>query len=77
MPHVCALEDADAGVGAQALVELAVGDVDGEHAGRPPLQQAVGEAAGGRARVESGPPADIDPEPVEGGVELLPSPADE
>jgi hypothetical protein len=58
-------------------MELAVADVDRDHVGRAPLEQAVGEAAGGRTGVESGSSTDVDPERVEGGVELLASPADE
>ena len=42
--------DRDPGVLAQAEVELAVADVDGHHRRRPPLEEAVGEAAGGRPR---------------------------
>ena len=40
------------GVGPQALVELVVADVDGDHLGRAVLEGAVGEAPGRGAAVE-------------------------
>ena len=55
-PHVGPLADLDPGIGPQPLVELAVADVDRHDLGRAPLEQAVGEPAGGRAGVER-PPA--------------------
>ena len=53
-----ALADLDPRVGPQPLVELAVADVDGHDRGRPALEQAVGEPAGGGAerRGPGGPP---------------------
>ena len=58
-------------------MKLAVADVDRHDLGRAPLQQAVRETAGGRASVES-PPADHGQrEVVEGGIELVATPADE
>ena len=62
---------------AQARVELAVADVDGDHLRRAALEQAVGEAAGRRAGVEGPRPRDVDPEPLERGVELLAAPPHE
>ena len=61
----------DAGIGAQALVELVAAHVERHHVRRAALEQAVGEAAGGRAGVEHPEPGDVDAEVVEGGVELL------
>ena len=49
---VDALDHGHARVLAQAPVELAVGDVERDHVRRAALQQAVGEAAGGRADVQ-------------------------
>ena len=40
---------------AQALVQLAVADVDGVDLGRPPLEEAVGEPPGGRSGIEGAP----------------------
>ena len=51
----------DPRVGPQALVELAVADVDGDDRGRAPLQQAVGEAAGGRPASRARRPATSTP----------------
>ena len=52
-------------------------DVDGVDVGGPPLEEAVGEATGGGARIERAPAFGGDRKPREGGVELLPTPADE
>ncbi len=46
------LEDHDARIVAQSPIELAVADVERDHARRPALQQHVGEAAGRGADVE-------------------------
>ena len=67
----------DARVGPHGGVELTVTDVDGHHLRRAPLQEAVGEAPGRGARVEGAHVADVEPEPLEGGVELLPAPPHE
>jgi hypothetical protein len=77
VPDVRPFPHGDPGVGAQAGVELAPAHVDRHHVGRSPLQQAVGEPTGGRAGVERDAPGGIDREPLEGGVELLASSADE
>ena len=61
---------------AQAVVELAVGDVQGDHVGRSALEQAVGEAAGGRADVERAAAGDGEPERVERVGELDPAAGD-
>jgi hypothetical protein len=45
--------------------------------GRPPLEEAVGEATGGRSGIEHAPARRVDREPREGGIELLSSPAHE
>ena len=49
---------------AQAQVELAVADVDGDDLGRPGLQQHVGEPAGGGAGVQAAPPGHRHIEPL-------------
>ena len=63
-------ERAHARVGGEPGVELAVPDVDGDHAFRPAPEQHVGEAAGRGADVEAGEARGIEPEGVERGGEL-------
>ena len=75
--NVLALVDGDARVGSQPLVELPVADVDGDHPGRAALQEAVGEAARRCTGVQRHPTGDRHGEARQGGVELLPAPADE
>ena len=75
--HVDPLEDGHPLVGAQPLVQLPVPDIDGVDVGCPPLEQAVGEAPGRCTRIERAPAGGSDGEPGEGGIELLPAPADE
>ena len=58
------------GVVAKAPLELSVADVEGDHARRVVLEQAVGEAADGGADVEAGATLHLDPEDVEGALEL-------
>ncbi len=58
-------------------MELAVAHVHGHHRGRPPLQEAVGEPAGGGAGVEGPPAGHVDAEAGQRGLELLAPPADE
>jgi hypothetical protein len=58
-------------------VQLAVAHVDGHHLACAALEQAVGEAAGRCAGVEGAPAVDVDGEPVERGIELLPAAPDE
>ena len=58
---VGALDHGHALVLAQAVVELAVGDVERDHVGRAALEQAVGEAAGRGADVERAAAGDVDP----------------
>ena len=52
-------------------MELAVADVDGDHAGGAALEQDVAEAAGGGAEVEAVEPGRFDAERVEPVLELL------
>ena len=54
--RVHALEDGHARVVAQPRMQLAVADVERDHVRRAVLEQAVGEAAGGRADVEAAQP---------------------
>ena len=67
---VGALDHGHARVLAQAVVELAVGDVERDDVLRPALEQAVGEAAGGGADVERAAAADVDLQGVERVREL-------
>ena len=53
VPGVDALEHGDAVVGAEPRVQLAVADVERDHAGRAGLEEAVREPAGRRADVEA------------------------
>jgi aminoglycoside 6'-N-acetyltransferase len=75
-PRICPFEDDDARVLADPRVQLAVANVQRDHACCAALEQNVGEAAGGGADVEAGPPGRIDAEGVEGVGELGPSPRD-
>ena len=67
---VGALEEGDAGVGAELVVDLAVAGVDGEDGGSAVLEHAVSEAAGGGADVGAGEALDGDVPGGEGGFEL-------
>ncbi len=62
---------------ADARVELAVADVEGDDLGGAALEQAVGEPSGRGATVEHAQPGDVDGEVVECGIELLAAAADE
>src|SRR4029079_16676766 len=68
--RVGALDHRDALVRSQAVVELAIGDVERDHVGGAALQQAVGEAAGGGADVERAATGRVDPQRVERVREL-------
>jgi hypothetical protein len=67
---VGALEEGDAGVGAELVVDLAVAGVDGQDGGGAVLEHAVGEAAGGGSDVGAGQALDGDVPGGEGGLEL-------
>src|SRR5579862_938823 len=69
--RVRALEHDDALVGAQPFVQLAVADVDRNHAGSAALQEHVGETAGGGADVEAVEARRVQAEGVERVRELL------
>ena len=71
------LEHRDARVVAQARVQLAVADVERDHARRPALQEHVREATRGRADVQGVPPANVEAEHVERVLELLAAARDE
>jgi aminoglycoside 6'-N-acetyltransferase len=75
-PRIRPFEDDDARVLADPRVQLAVANVQRDHACCAPLEQNVGEAAGGGADVEALPPGRIDAERVEGVGELGPAPRD-
>ena len=70
------LEDDDAGVVADARVQLAVADVERDHTRSATLKQDVGEATGRSTDVKAVPPGRIDAESVEGVRELGPAPRD-
>ena len=74
---VRALPAVDPRVGTEALVQLVAADVDRHHPIGAPLEQHVGEAAGGRAGVDGPTAVDGDGEAIEGGVELLAAAPDE
>ena len=67
---VGSLEEGDAGIGAELVVDLAVAGVDGEDGGGAVLEHAVGEAAGGGSDVGAGEAGDGDGPGGEGGFEL-------
>ena len=70
-PRVRPLEHRHARVGAEARVQLAVADVERDHARRAPLEEDVGEAAGRGAHVDAIETGRIDAENVEAVRELL------
>ena len=76
-PRVRPLEHRDPRVVAQARVQLAVADVERDHARRPALQEHVREAARGRADVQGVPPANVEAEHFERVLELLAAARDE
>ena len=65
------LDDSDARVVAEAGGDFAVGHVDGNDVRRAMLEQAIGEAAGGRANIEAAPALDTDSGPLQGVSELF------
>ena len=71
LARVRALEHGHARIVAQARVELAVADVERDHARRAALEQDVREAAGRGADVEAVAPGRVDPERVERVRELV------
>src|SRR3546814_18597690 len=75
--EVRALAQVDARIGAETLVQLAVADVEGDHARRAALGQAVGEAAGRGSDVEGATARDLDADAAQRTLELLPSAADD
>ena len=77
MAGVHALEDRDAAVRAEPGMQLAVPDVERDHARGPALEQAVGEAARGGADVQAVPARRVDPERVERVRQLLAAARDE
>ena len=74
---VRALEHGHPWVGAQLRVELAVADVDGDHARDPVLEQVVGEAARRRPHVDRVAPVELDVVLLERVRELLATAGDE
>ena len=65
-----------AGVTAQPRVQLAVAHVHGVHAQRAALEEDVGETAGRGAQVAADQPLGIQPEALQGVLELRPAPGD-
>src|SRR5438309_931482 len=76
MADVHPLDDGHAWILAKAPGELAIADVDGDHALGAALQQDVGEAAGRGTHIETGTVPGIDGEGVERGRQFLPAAAD-
>ena len=62
-------QHSDPGIGAQRPGQLPAADVDGDDMGGTPLEQAVGEPAGGGAGVQAAPPGNLHPEAVESSGE--------
>ena len=69
--HIGALERGHSRIGAHRPRQLTVPDVDRHDGGNAALEETVGEAAGGCARVERTTAGDGDRERVEGGRELF------
>ncbi len=73
--RVHALDDGHSRVAAQLPIELAVADVEGDHAPRAALEKHVGESAGRGADVQREPIAHVDAKDVERMGELDPASA--
>jgi hypothetical protein len=58
-------------------VEDPVTDIDGVHPRCGSLQEAVGEAAGGRTHIGAGPSGNVEAESYQGGLELEPAAGNE
>src|SRR5207253_5244217 len=71
LARVHALARDDAGVGTELPVQLALAHIDRVHPDGAALEEAVGEAAGGRPDVQRDLAARVDAELVQGRVELL------
>ena len=76
-PGVHPFDHGDPRVAPEVVVDLAVGDVEGDHLGSAPLQQAVGEPSGRRSHVEAAEAAHVETEPFEGILELDSAPGNE
>ena len=76
MAGVDPLHDGDAGVLPQLVGQLAVAHVHGVDPAGAPLQQAVGEAAGGGANVQRRQPVHVQGENIQGVGQFHPAPAD-
>ena len=77
VPHIAALADVHARVVPHGGMELTVAHVDSDHLRRTPLEEAVREAPGRGPGVQGPHVVDVEPEPLERGVELLPTPPHE
>ena len=77
MANVGLLVNVDSIVGSNLLVELIASDIDGDDAGRPPLQHTVGEPTRRRTDVDDTASSRIDTEVVERRIELLATSAHE
>lgn len=77
MADIGALDDLDPIVAPQAMVELAVADVERNDAVRSPLQETVGEPSGRSTYIDGAPSAYRDGELLDGVIELVPTPSDE
>jgi len=58
-------------------VQLAITNINSHNLLRSPLEQAVGESAGGRTGIDAQAPGDIDPEGIKRGSELVATPTHE
>ena len=67
----------DPWIAAKPVNELVGADVEGKHAPRAPLEQAIRKPAGRGAHVQTYQPRDVDAEGVQGAFELQSAAADE
>ena len=70
------LQQADARIGTQTRIDLAVTGIDGEHAGGAVLQHAVGKAAGGGAHIHADGLLQSDAPMSERGLQFEPAATD-
>ncbi len=73
-PGVPSLQAGDPGIVPERGMKLLAPHIDGVDMGRAALEQDIREPAGGRADVEADPPRRLEPEGVEGSLQLQSAP---
>lgn len=75
--HIDALEDTDSSIVSQALIKLAVADIDGIDVSGPTFEETVGKASGRSSCIERRLTVGVDAEPIECAFKFLAASADE